>query len=70
MTVSSPALDLPAVTVACPACGAQPGALCTSHSGTRIRRADVHQARTAAWRSAPLPAATEANDATREASAS
>ncbi|MFB4197746.1 zinc finger domain-containing protein [Streptomyces carpaticus] len=35
-----------ALTVACPACGSAPGELCTSHSGTRVRRSDVHQART------------------------
>ncbi|MGW1463870.1 zinc finger domain-containing protein [Streptomyces sp. NPDC002308] len=44
----APALSLPQLAVACPACGAAPGALCTSHSGTRPRRSDVHQARTAA----------------------
>ncbi|MFH8598151.1 zinc finger domain-containing protein [Streptomyces rimosus] len=38
----------PALAVACPACGSAPGVLCTSHSGTRVRRSDVHQARTAA----------------------
>ncbi len=38
----------PALAVACPSCGSAPGALCTSHSGTRTRRNDVHQARTAA----------------------
>lgn len=46
------AADLPQIAVACPACGAKPGDLCTSHSGTRVRRTDVHQARTAAWRKA------------------
>ncbi|WP_405393477.1 hypothetical protein OG596_38260 (plasmid) [Streptomyces sp. NBC_01102] len=44
----APALTNPALAVACPACGAEPGALCTSHSGTRPRRHDVHQARTRA----------------------
>ncbi|MFC3347749.1 hypothetical protein ACFOOM_09980 [Streptomyces echinoruber] len=44
----TPALRLPAITVDCPACGAPAGALCTSHSGTRQRRYDVHRARTAA----------------------
>ncbi|WP_331726542.1 hypothetical protein [Streptomyces uncialis] len=38
----------PRDTAACPACDSQPGALCTSHSGTRPRRHDVHRARTAA----------------------
>jgi hypothetical protein len=41
---------LPATAVPCPACGAEAGALCTSHSGTRQRRNNVHQARTAAWK--------------------
>ncbi|MFD7861832.1 hypothetical protein [Streptomyces sp. NPDC059783] len=40
---------LPALAVACPTCGSQPGQLCTSHSGTRQRRHDVHQTRTAAF---------------------
>ncbi|MER5503157.1 hypothetical protein ACFYXP_39750 [Streptomyces sp. NPDC002466] len=44
----APALASPALAVACPACGSRPGALCTSHSGTRTRRHDVHRARTAA----------------------
>ncbi|WP_158708700.1 zinc finger domain-containing protein [Streptomyces bikiniensis] len=44
----APALNNPALTVACPACDSQPDALCTSHSGTRPRRHDVHRARTAA----------------------
>lgn len=44
----APALHLPAISVECPACDAQPNALCTSHSGTRPRRHDVHRARTAA----------------------
>ncbi|MFJ5143285.1 hypothetical protein [Streptomyces sp. NPDC088707] len=42
------AARLPALAVACPTCGAAPDALCTSHSGTRTRFHDVHQARTAA----------------------
>ena len=40
---------LPALAVACDTCGAQPGAPCTSHGGTRIRRHDVHQTRTRAY---------------------
>ncbi|MFE0737434.1 hypothetical protein [Streptomyces sp. NPDC058855] len=44
----APALTNPALAVACPTCDSQPGALCTSHSGTRTRRHDVHRARTAA----------------------
>lgn len=40
--------NLPALAVACPSCGSAPGALCTSHSGTRQRRHDGHQNRTAA----------------------
>ncbi|WP_159024730.1 zinc finger domain-containing protein [Streptomyces sp. CB02613] len=48
----------PALAVACPSCGSAPGVLCTSHSGTRVRRNDVHQTRTAAHaaaRQAPTP---------------
>ncbi|SCD61697.1 zinc finger domain-containing protein [Streptomyces sp. PpalLS-921] len=45
----------PALAVACPTCGSQPGQLCTSHSGTRVRRHDVHQARTAAHQQRPTP---------------
>ena len=37
-----------ALAVACPTCQSGPGALCTSHSGTRPRRNDVHRARLAA----------------------
>jgi hypothetical protein len=48
----TPAASLPALAVACPDCGSQPGALCTSHSGTRVRRNDVHQNRTAAYQRA------------------
>ncbi|MEU1129583.1 hypothetical protein ABZ383_06910 [Streptomyces sp. NPDC005900] len=44
----APALTNPALAIACPACNSQPGALCTSHSGTRTRLHDVHRARTAA----------------------
>lgn len=47
--------SFPALAVACPACGSQPGQLCTSHSGTRVRRSDVHQARTAAHRAQTTP---------------
>lgn len=55
---TSPASShFPALAVACPACGSTPGVLCTSHSGTRVRRSDVHQARTAAHRAQALPAA-------------
>ncbi|MFI0894869.1 hypothetical protein [Streptomyces sp. NPDC020983] len=59
---------LPALVVACPDCGSAPGALCTSHSGTRVRRNNVHQGRTKAYnarqaedaqpRTAPDPAVT------------
>lgn len=49
MKDSDSALALPQIAIACPTCDAKPGALCTSHSGTRPRRHDVHQARTAAW---------------------
>ncbi|MFF9200010.1 hypothetical protein ACF09L_32865 [Streptomyces sp. NPDC014779] len=44
--------NLPAIAVQCPTCDSAPGELCTSHGGTRIRRTDVHQARTAAWKRA------------------
>ncbi|MFF7183285.1 hypothetical protein ACFZBD_33115, partial [Streptomyces sp. NPDC008121] len=37
--------NFPALAVACPTCGSQPGVLCTSHGGTRVRRHDVHRAR-------------------------
>ncbi|CAL9481087.1 zinc finger domain-containing protein [Streptomyces sp. enrichment culture] len=45
---TAPALSLPAIAVACPMCGAQPGTLCTSHDGTRVRRNDVHRDRSRA----------------------
>lgn len=38
----------PALAVPCPACQSPAGQLCTSHSGTRVRRNDVHQDRTKA----------------------
>ncbi|WP_405956081.1 hypothetical protein [Streptomyces phaeochromogenes] len=44
-----PARELPQIAVGCPACDARPGYLCTSHSGTRPRRDNTHQARRAAW---------------------
>ncbi|ROQ69203.1 hypothetical protein EDD93_3700 [Streptomyces sp. 840.1] len=50
MTDQPTAARLPALAVPCPSCGSQPGQLCTSHSGTRPRRSDVHQTRTATWR--------------------
>lgn len=34
-----------ALATPCPACQSGPGVLCTSHSGTRERRGDVHRAR-------------------------
>ncbi|MFJ6566270.1 hypothetical protein ACIQNU_02530 [Streptomyces sp. NPDC091292] len=46
-----PARALPQIAVACPTCGAERGELCTSHSGTRTRRHNTHQARTKAWAS-------------------
>lgn len=46
---TAPAESNPALEVACPRCGSQPGRLCTSHGGTRVRRADVHQDRTRAY---------------------
>lgn len=46
---TAPALALPQLVLTCPMCGAKPGAPCTSHNGTRIRRYDTHQARRQAW---------------------
>ncbi|NJP42296.1 zinc finger domain-containing protein [Actinacidiphila epipremni] len=67
-TDTTAAYTLPALAVACPACSSEPGALCTSHGGARVRRHDVHQARTKAYndrhaetaqpRTSPGPAAT------------
>ncbi|WP_141753779.1 zinc finger domain-containing protein [Streptomyces luteocolor] len=45
----APALALPQMAVDCPACGAEAGALCTSHNGTRVRKHDAHQQRRDAW---------------------
>lgn len=56
MTTSEPARDLPQIAVACPNCHAKPGDLCTSHSGTRPRRDNTHQARRAAWAEAATAA--------------
>ncbi|MGW6461022.1 zinc finger domain-containing protein [Streptomyces sp. NPDC055078] len=42
-------LRFPQLAVACPWCYAPAGDLCTSHGGTRPRRADTHQARRDAW---------------------
>ncbi|MEV5605747.1 hypothetical protein AB0L33_30355 [Streptomyces sp. NPDC052299] len=42
----APALNHPALAVTCPHCHAAPNTLCTSHSGTRPRRYDVHRLRT------------------------
>lgn len=53
MTDQPRALNLPPITVPCPRCAAPAGQLCTSHGGTRVRRDDVHQARTAAHRTTP-----------------
>ncbi|MEU5824885.1 hypothetical protein [Streptomyces sp. NPDC047803] len=47
--VQAPALNHPALAVACPACHAAPGSLCTSHSGARSRRYDVPRPRTDAF---------------------
>lgn len=46
------AYAMPALEVACPSCGSAPGELCTSHGGTRTRRHNVHQTRTAAHHAA------------------
>lgn len=53
------AQDLPQLAIPCPVCDAQPGELCTSHSGTRVRRHDTHQARSTAWRRAVNDQAAE-----------
>ncbi|MFF1686059.1 hypothetical protein [Streptomyces sp. NPDC058254] len=53
----TPALNSPALAVACDSCGAQPGDLCTSHSGTRVRRNDVHRVRSLALKHAEAQAA-------------
>lgn len=42
----------PALAVPCPTCQSPAGQLCTSHSGTRTRRNDVHQTHTAAFAAA------------------
>ncbi|NEA19838.1 hypothetical protein [Streptomyces halstedii] len=39
-------------TVPCGQCGAPAGEPCTSHQGTRVRRNDVHQARTKTYQEA------------------
>ncbi|MGQ4486867.1 hypothetical protein ACN6LM_003882 [Streptomyces sp. SAS_281] len=49
----------PALAVPCPACGSEAGQLCTSHGGNRVRRNDVHQLRTAAWRAAQPTGSTQ-----------
>lgn len=46
---AAPARALPQIAVTCPTCGATPGDLCTSHGGTRVRKYDTHQERSAAW---------------------
>ncbi|WP_263170642.1 hypothetical protein [Streptomyces sp. SCSIO ZS0520] len=47
--VAEPARALPQIAIACATCGARPGDLCTSHSGTRPRRHNTHQTRTQEW---------------------
>lgn len=51
----------PTLAVACPSCGSTPDQLCTSHSGTRTRRHDVHQARTAAHAAVQQTTTTRSN---------
>lgn len=41
-----------ALATSCPLCQSGPGVLCTSHSGTRVRRDDIHRARLAAHKEA------------------
>ncbi|MEV6790879.1 hypothetical protein AB0M87_02535 [Streptomyces sp. NPDC051320] len=43
-------LRFPQLAIACPLCHAHAGQLCTSHGGTRTRKSDTHQVRTAAYR--------------------
>ncbi|TQE33171.1 zinc finger domain-containing protein [Streptomyces ipomoeae] len=61
---TEPARALPQITVACPpapdGCGSAAGELCTSHNGTRVRRHQVHQARTAAWEAKRIAASSAA----------
>jgi hypothetical protein len=49
VATAEPAHQLPQLAVACPTCQAEPGDLCTSHSGTRVRRTNTHIARMRAW---------------------
>lgn len=53
------AASLPQLNVPCPRCESPAGALCTSHSGTRPRRNDVHRARTERWTAAGEPTTPE-----------
>lgn len=53
---TAPALRLAQLRFDCTRCGAKPGDLCTSHSGTRPRLDDVHTARTEAWEAARIAA--------------
>ncbi|WP_326797467.1 hypothetical protein OG946_20270 [Streptomyces sp. NBC_01808] len=53
--------------VTCTGCGAQPGDPCTSHGGTRIRRASVHSERIAPYAGISPAAEMDANDHARAA---
>jgi hypothetical protein len=57
---TAPALLMSALAVACDTCGAEPGNLCTSHGGTRVRRHDVHRTRSLARQHADAQAAAVA----------
>ena len=48
-TQDAPARSLPQIAIPCPRCGTPATYLCTSHNGTRLRKYDTHQERSAAW---------------------
>jgi hypothetical protein len=50
--MTTPARELPELTVACPTCGAKPEGLCVMHAFGPTLAYAVHQARTAAWSAA------------------
>lgn len=51
----------PALAVPCPTCQSPAGQLCTSHGGSRPRRHDVHQLRTAAHNAAQQSTTTRSS---------
>ncbi|MFJ4627088.1 hypothetical protein [Streptomyces sp. NPDC088847] len=56
LPLNAPALELPALRVACPKCGAEAGELCTNGKPARYRLLDVHHARVEAWDTARVDA--------------